>query len=81
LRDSGRMVSVDPTFVEGQNRAARFTIERDRGRDVRRPEAYARLASGSFGTVGSVIRSDLIRIPYTHCVLECERPIRATLPL
>ena len=76
LRPSGRMITVDPAFVEDQGRLARFTIARDRGRNVRTPKAYQLLAADSFNTVGSVVRSDLIRIPYTHSVLECEQPIR-----
>ncbi|HEV2974868.1 MAG TPA: class I SAM-dependent methyltransferase [Solirubrobacteraceae bacterium] len=72
LRPSGRMVTVDPTFVERQNPLARFVIEHDRGEDVRDPEGYAALAAGAFATVRCSTRIDLVRIPYVHCVLECE---------
>jgi SAM-dependent methyltransferase len=75
LRPSGRMITVDPAFTQSQNRAARFTIARDRGRNVRTPDAYPRLAAGSFETVSPIVREDLLHIPYTHCVLECERPL------
>src|ERR1700759_31621 len=34
LRPGGRMITVDPTFVEHQHPLARFVIERDRGEDV-----------------------------------------------
>lgn len=72
LRPGGRMVTVDPTLIERQHPLARFVIERDRGDDVRGPEGYAALASGSFATVRCSTRTDLVRIPYVHCVLECE---------
>jgi SAM-dependent methyltransferase len=74
LRPDGRMIALDPTLLDGQSPLARFTIARDRGRNVRMPEAYARLAEEFFGAVSIRVRSDLIRIPYTHCVLECETP-------
>jgi SAM-dependent methyltransferase len=71
LVPSGRMVTVDPTHVAGQGRAARFIIDRDRGRHVREPARYAALAAHAFDEVTPIIRHDLLRIPYTHCILEC----------
>jgi SAM-dependent methyltransferase len=71
LLPGGRMVTVDPTFIEHQHPLARFVIACDRGKDVRDPEAYATLAGSSFATVRASTRTDLVRIPYVHCVLEC----------
>jgi SAM-dependent methyltransferase len=72
LRQNGRMITIDPTFVEDQSRLARFTIAHDRGNNVRSPEGYLRLATGYFASISSTIRTDLLRIPYTHCVLAYE---------
>lgn len=72
LLPGGRMVTVNPTFVERQHPLARFAIEHDRGEDVRDPEGYTALADCSFAIVRSSTRTDLVRIPYVHCVLECE---------
>jgi SAM-dependent methyltransferase len=74
LKPEGRMVTVDPVFALGQNRVARATIARDRGQHVRTEEAYAALASTAFGSVRTVIRTDMLRIPYTHCIMECRAP-------
>ena len=71
LAAGGRFVGVDPTLVPGQSRAARFVVSRDRGGHVRAPDDYRRLAEAVFGNVRMTVRSDLLRIPYTHCVLEC----------
>jgi SAM-dependent methyltransferase len=71
LRAGGRFVAVDPTLVANQSRAARYVVTNDRGRHVRSPEEYERLASQVFTRVRKFVRSDLLRIPYTHCVLEC----------
>ncbi len=75
LGPGGRMVTLDSAFVPGQSRAARFVISRDRGHHVRTPDAYVALAAASFFDVTAVVRDDLLRIPYTHCILECENPI------
>lgn len=71
LKPGGRCVSIDPTLVEGQPRVARAIIQADRGQHVRSPAAYAALAAEAFASVETVVRHDLLRMPYSHCVLEC----------
>jgi SAM-dependent methyltransferase len=71
LARSGRFISVDPTVVPDQGRAAQLIVSSDRGDHVRGPEGYRRLAEAVFPDVRQTVRSDLLRIPYTHCVLEC----------
>ena len=59
-----------PTLTPAQSRTARLVILADRGRYVRNPAEYERLAAPVF-EVETAVRSDLLRIPYTHCILEC----------
>lgn len=73
LAQDGRLITVDGCFQDGQSRMARYTIERDRGRNVRSPDAYAHLARQVFRRVDVTVRDDMIRIPYSHAVLECRR--------
>jgi hypothetical protein len=68
------MVTVDPVFEPGQHRIARTVISRDRGQHVRTKERYAELARTAFGEVGVTVRHDLLRFPYSHCILECRTP-------
>jgi cyclopropane fatty-acyl-phospholipid synthase-like methyltransferase len=70
LAPGGRFVAVDPAFAAGQPRTARWLIGRDRGEHVRDADAYGRLAREWFESVSVVTRSDLLRVPYTHAVLE-----------
>jgi SAM-dependent methyltransferase len=70
LRPTGRFLAVEPTFTIGQNRFARALIARDRGQHVRTPEQYAALLESAFGWRRISVRQDLLRVPYTHCVLE-----------
>lgn len=70
LSPAGRFVSVDPTLIPHQRRAARVVVSWDRGGCVRDPEEYGRLVESTFENVRRTVRSDLLRIPYTHCVVE-----------
>jgi SAM-dependent methyltransferase len=73
LAPGGRLVTMDGCFHAGQSALARFTISRDRGRNVRSADRYADLARTVFSDVVVHVRTDMIRIPYTHAILECRR--------
>ena len=64
-------MTIDPCYVEGQPRFARWMISRDRGRDVRTPEAYQDLARERFDRVHGLVQHDRLRLPYSHHVMEC----------
>jgi len=70
LRPGGRMVTIDGVYVPGQARMAKWIISQDRGRFVRTPEAYDRLAQGTFSRVAATVDHGLLRIPYTLYVME-----------
>jgi SAM-dependent methyltransferase len=71
LKDNGRLVTFDPCYVERQSPIARFLISRDRGQHVRDAEGYRTLMSQVFDSITGDVRRDLVRVPYTHLVMEC----------
>lgn len=73
LKPGGRLITFDGVFVEKQSPFARYIISRDRGQNVRTQEGYLAIASQVFSTIIVSIRHDLLRIPYTHLILECTR--------
>ena len=73
LRLGGRLVTLDGCFVAGQGHVASWMLHCDRGQHVRPEEAYLRLARDVFSDVVAKLREDLLRIPYTHLVMECVR--------
>ena len=73
LVPGGRLVTLDGVFTRSQSAAARYLISRDRGRYVRDERGYLALAERVFPRVIPTVRSDLMRIPYTHLILECEK--------
>ena len=73
LKPEGRLVTVDGVFTDDQSPVARWLLKRDRGEHVRMKEEYVKLASQVFDNVKPVVRHDLLRIPYSHLILECVR--------
>jgi len=71
LRKGGRLVTIDPVLSRDQSRIARFLVSRDRGRNVRSPNEYLDLAQTVFPWVESHQRHDLLRMPYSHAILDC----------
>lgn len=71
LKPTGRLVTLDPFFHDDQAAHRRFVVSLDRGGHIRRLDEYLELAQKSFQNIVSHTRTDLIRIPYTHLILEC----------
>lgn len=71
LRPGGRLVTSDCVLIARQNAIARLLIRLDRGKHVRTKEGYLALARERFSDVTADVRRDLLRVPYTHCVMVC----------
>lgn len=73
LKAGGRLITLDGCYVEGQSWLTRFILSRDRGKYVRTRDQYVGLARKSFTHIKVFIHHDLIRIPYTHIIMECKK--------
>lgn len=73
LKPSGKLVTADGVWTDGQSSAARWLLARDRGEHVRKEREYVAIASQVFEHVKPSIRHDLLRVPYSHLILECVR--------
>lgn len=71
LKPGGRLVTLDGCFVAGQSLIARRLLQSDRGQYVRNEAAYTALARQVFSDVTPSITSKMLRIPYTHIIMEC----------
>jgi SAM-dependent methyltransferase len=71
LKPGARLITFDGCYCAGQPKLARFVVSRDRGQYVRESDEYMRLAAQVFPQVKSFIHHDLLRIPYTHVILQC----------
>lgn len=73
LAPGGRLVTIDPALEDGQAWLARALIKRDRGQNVRSSPDYLALAPQRFHDRKLTVRHDLLRIPYTHAIVECAK--------
>jgi len=73
MGDNSRLITMDPCFQAGQSIIAKLIISNDRGQNVRTINQYTKLAKSVFNEVEHDYRTDLIRIPYSHCILKCSK--------
>lgn len=71
LKKGGKLITVDPCYTPNQSKSAKSLISKDRGQMVRTEEAYKKIATLVFSDVKSAIYDNLLRIPYTHIIMEC----------
>jgi SAM-dependent methyltransferase len=71
LKRKGRLISIDPCFILEQSPIARVLASRDRGQHVRNADGYLNIGHAVFNNINSEIRHNLLRIPYTHLIMEC----------
>jgi SAM-dependent methyltransferase len=69
LLPGGRLVTLDVAFTSDQHRIARMLARADGGRRVRTPEQYWQLVAQALPMVEVTVRHDLLRVPYTHCIM------------
>jgi SAM-dependent methyltransferase len=73
LKSGGKLITLDGVWTSDQSGTARWLLARDRGENVRSEPEYVKIASEVFVNVRPSVRHDLLRIPYTHLILECFR--------
>ncbi len=71
LAPMGRLVTLDGCYTATQSRIARYLLTKDRGSFVRTEDQYVDLARRVFACVRTHVHDDLLRIPYTHIVMDC----------
>ncbi len=73
MKPGGRLITVDGVWTDDQSKVVKYLLSRDRGRFVRSEDGYRKLGAKVFSNIESVIRHDLLRIPYTLVILKCVR--------
>ena len=71
LKPGGVVVTIDPVYVPDQNKLARWMISKDRGQNIRTPDAYKSLTSEQFDDITAIVRHDMLHIPYSHLIMAC----------
>jgi SAM-dependent methyltransferase len=74
MKPGGRLVTLDGCYTPDQPLVKRLILASDRGKFVRTEPAYRALACAAFDEVRGTVVQDLLRIPYTHLIMECRKP-------
>jgi len=75
LKPGGKLITIDPVYSDQQSSLARWIISKDRGQNIRRPDAYKTLIQSPFKQVDSTVRHDMLYMPYSHIILKCQKEI------
>jgi len=71
MKPDGRLVCLEATYLAHQTRISKWIVSTDRGRCVRSEQEWKDLLGRVFNCYSTWILTGLIRIPYTHIVIEC----------
>lgn len=71
MKPNGRLVCLEATFLARQTRLSRWIVSTDRGRHVRSEQEWKNLIARVFDSYSTSILTGLLRIPYTHIIVEC----------
>lgn len=73
LAPGGRLVCLEASFLIRQAPLSRWLLKRDRGRNVRSEPEWKALFAKVFDDFDTFILTGLLRIPYTHIIIEARR--------
>ena len=70
LEPGGRLLTLDGFYHFPQSKLEQFIMKRDQGKFIRGYYGYYGLAKRVFKNIKTHIRKDLLRIPYSHLIME-----------
>lgn len=70
LVPGGRFLAIEPVYHPGQNPIARLLKALDSGKNIRSEDGYRSLFTSEFERLDSKIKTNLMRVPYSHCLLS-----------
>ena len=73
LKPGGRIVTLDPCYVQGQSKISKWLMDRDRGEYIRDQRGYEKIVSKTFNQYTVDIRTDLLRIPYVDIIIHATK--------
>jgi SAM-dependent methyltransferase len=75
LRPNARLVCFEPAYVARQSRLGRWIMAKDRGKNIRTEARWNEMARSVFPSCTARIVKGLLRLPYTHIVIECRNAV------
>ena len=75
LKPGGRLICVEPTYLLHQTVLSKWILSQDRGMFIRSETQWKALIEKAFDSWTTNVITGLLRIPYTHLVIECWRTL------
>ncbi|SDY41536.1 Methyltransferase domain-containing protein [Jannaschia faecimaris] len=72
LVPGGQFIGIEPVIHKGQNPIARLLKALDSGRHIRSTAGYEQVFPPAYINVTTHIRQDLMRVPYSHCLINAK---------
>lgn len=73
LKKGGKFLTLDGVYTDTQSKLSKWVLNNDRGKHVRTEAAYMTLANKYFDQIDSEVSDKIFIIPYTACILSCEK--------
>ena len=73
MKPMGRLCCFEPTFLIHQGWFSKYVTNLDRGQNIRDEQGWRDLFGRVFSSFSCEVATGLIRIPYHHVVVRCER--------
>jgi SAM-dependent methyltransferase len=73
LKPGGRLITYDGCYTKTQSWMRKFILDIDRGKFVRDEKRYTLLAAMTFAHLSPTVREDLLNVPYTIIIIECQK--------
>lgn len=77
LKPGGRFITIDGCYASGQLPITKYILSKDRGEYVRDQAGYEKIVSQVFEHYRTEMRHDMLRIPYTHLIIESQKQAEA----
>jgi SAM-dependent methyltransferase len=71
LNPGGRFIAIEPCYLVKQSWSHRKVLRQDRGKSIRTERQWKALLRRHFPVVETEISTGMLRIPYTHILIEC----------
>ncbi len=76
LAPGGRFMAIEPVYHYDQHPFAKWMKDHDSGQNIRQKEGYRKLLASHWMDVQTEVRTGMLRVPYSHCVITAARAVK-----
>jgi len=73
LKPGGRFITMDGCSEDNLHPIATWMLKHDRGDFIRTKDDYIKIASHNFPDIQAEIVRDMLKVPYSHCIMQATK--------